>query len=213
MLLSPFIRKISLTAHITFSVGWLGAVAGFLALAIIGISSQDKQLVRSAYLAMEAIGWFVIVPFCIGSLLSGLIQALGTSWGLFKHYWVLSKFAVTVLSTIVLFLHMQPISFLSDMAEKSTFSDSDFRKLRIQLLANAGAALLVLLVLTTISVFKPWGRTSFGVRKQNGLREKLNSGEGLNKNKWRKYLLLGFIGLVIILFIVSHLMKGGLSHH
>lgn len=213
MLLSPFIRKISLTAHITFSVGWLGAVAGFLALAIIGISSQDKQLVRSAYLAMEAIGWFVIVPFCIGSLLSGLIQALGTPWELFKHYWVLTKFVVTVLSTIVLFLHMQPISFLADMAQKSTFSESDFRSVRIQLLADAGAALLVLLVLTTISVFKPWGRTSIGVQKQNELKEKFNSGEGLNNNKWPKYLLLGFIGLVIILFIVSHLMKGGLSHH
>jgi hypothetical protein len=213
MLLSPVIRKISLTAHITFSVGWLGAVAGFLALAITGISSQDKQLVRSAYLAMEAVGWFVIVPFCIGSLLSGLIQALGSPWGLLKHYWVLTKFVVTVLSTIVLFLHMQPINFLAEMAQKSTFSDSGFRNVRIQLLADAGAALLVLLVLTTISVFKPWGRTSISVREQNGLKEKLNSGEGLNKNKWRKYVLLGFIGLVIILFIVSHLLKGGLSHH
>jgi len=56
--------------HITFSVGWLGAVAGFLTLAIAGLTSQDAQMVRAAYLAMELIGWFVIVPASLGALLT-----------------------------------------------------------------------------------------------------------------------------------------------
>lgn len=213
MVLSPLFRKISLTAHIIFSVGWLGAVAGFLALAIIGISSLDKQLVRSAYLAMEAVGWFVIVPFCIGSLFSGIIHALGTKWGLFKHYWVLTKFMVTLMSTIILFLHMQPISFLADMAANSIFQDSDYYSLRIQLLADAGAALLVLLILTTISVFKPWGKTSFGVYKASNINIEPDLTKGSVQTSRTKYLLLGLVACVIILFIVLHLMKGGLRHH
>ncbi len=62
MTITPFFRKLGLTAHITFSVGWLGAVAGFLALAIAGLTSQDPQMIRSAYITMELIAWFVIVP-------------------------------------------------------------------------------------------------------------------------------------------------------
>jgi hypothetical protein len=74
----PHLRKVALTAHVVSSVGWLGAVAAFLALAVAGLTSQDAQMVRAAYLAMESIAWFVFVPLCVASLLTGLVQALGT---------------------------------------------------------------------------------------------------------------------------------------
>jgi hypothetical protein len=51
--MTPSLRKLLLTAHITFSVGWLGSVAAFLALAIVGLTSRDAQMARAAYLAME----------------------------------------------------------------------------------------------------------------------------------------------------------------
>src|SRR5215207_577011 len=101
MIMAPRLRKFTLTAHVAFSVGWLGAVAGFLALAIAGLTSQDAQKVRAAYLAMELIARFVIVPLNLASLLTGLVQSLGTKWGLFRHYWILVKLLITILSTIV----------------------------------------------------------------------------------------------------------------
>ena len=39
--MTPRVRKWALTAHIAFSVGWLGAVAGFLVLSIAGLTSRD----------------------------------------------------------------------------------------------------------------------------------------------------------------------------
>jgi hypothetical protein len=63
MTMTPRLRKLTLTAHVTSSVGWLGAVVAYLALAITGLTHPDAQLVRATYLAMELIGWFVIVPF------------------------------------------------------------------------------------------------------------------------------------------------------
>lgn len=51
--MTPRLRKFALTAHITSSIGWLGAIAAFLALAVAGLTSQDEQAVRAAYLAME----------------------------------------------------------------------------------------------------------------------------------------------------------------
>ena len=73
--------KRHLTVHITSTLSWLGAIGGFLALAIAGLRSNDLQLVRSTYLAMELIGWYVLVRYA--SLLTGLIMSLGTTWGYF----------------------------------------------------------------------------------------------------------------------------------
>ncbi len=99
MMMTPGVRKLALTAHVTFSVGWLGAVAGFLALALAGLTSEEAQRVRAAYMAMGLMGWLVIVPMSLASLLTGLVQALGTRWGLFQHYWVLVKFLMTLLAS------------------------------------------------------------------------------------------------------------------
>jgi len=170
MTMTPRLRKFALTAHVTSSVGWLGSVAGFLALAIAGLTSQDARMVRAAYLAMELTAWFVIVPLSLASPLTGLVQSLGTTWGLFRHYWVLVKFLITIPSTIVLLLHMRPITYLADVAAETTLSNADLRGLRIQLVVDAGAALLVLLVATTLSVYKPRGMTQYGRRKQHEQR-------------------------------------------
>ena len=165
-LLTPGLRKLALTAHVTTSVGWLGAVTGFLALAIAGLTSEDVQLVHGAYLAMKLTGWLVIVPLSIASLLTGLIQSLGTPWGLFRHYWVIIKLLITILATLLLLVHMQPIGHLARVVAETTLARGDLAGLRIQLVADAGAALLALLVTTTLSVYKPAGMTRHGQRTQ-----------------------------------------------
>lgn len=213
MTLTPFFRKLGLTVHITFSVGWFGAVAGFLALAIAGLTSENSQIVVSSYLCMELITWFVIVPACFGTLLTGVIQSLATQWGLFRYYWILVKFLLTIVATIVLLVHMQPISYMADVVAGTTMSDSDLRSLRIQLIADAGAALLVLLVSTTLSVYKPWGVTAYGQRRLNEQQKKVPSRKTAIKKSWLLYVLLGLMALVILMFIILHRMGGGLGRH
>jgi hypothetical protein len=170
MIMTPGLRKFALTAHVTASVGWLGAVGGFLALAVAGLASQDAQIVRAAYLGMELTAWFVIVPLSLASPLTGLIMSLGTTWGLFRHYWVLVKFLITIFATIVLLLHMQPIGHLARVVAETILSRGELSGLRIQLVANAGAAILALLVATVLSVYKPRGMTPYGWRKQHEQR-------------------------------------------
>jgi hypothetical protein len=167
MIMTPGLRKFALTTHVTASVGWLGAVGAFLALAIVGRSSQDPQTVRAAYLALPAITWFVIVPLTLAALLTGIVQSLGTTWGLFRHYWIVTKLLLTVLATILLLVHTQLIDRVATRAAEATLSTGDLRQSRMELVAKAGAALLVLLVVTTLSVYKPWGMTPYGLRKQN----------------------------------------------
>ncbi len=171
MTMTPRLRKFALTAHVTSSVGWLGAVVAFLALAVAGLTSQDAQMVRAAYLAMELIGWFVLVPLSLASLLTGLVQSLGTTWGLFRHYWVLFKLLITVLATIVLLMYMQTQFYLAGVAAETTLSSGDLSGLRDPSpVLHAGAGLLLLLVAVTLSVYKPRGMTRYGRRKQHERR-------------------------------------------
>lgn len=165
MVFPPRIRKFALTGHVTFSVGWMGAVACFLALAVAGLAGRDAQLVRGAYVALKVIGWFVLVPLSFASLLTGLIQALGTGWGLLSHYWILFKLVTTVIATALLLVHMQVAGHVAEAAASSDLTGGELAGMRVQLTADAGAALLVLLVAVALSVYKPRGMTRHGWRK------------------------------------------------
>lgn len=174
MTMTPRLRKLALTVHVASSVGWLGAVASFLALAVAGLTSPDAQVVRAAYVATEVTTWLVIVPLSVAALLTGLVQSLGTPWGLFRHYWVLAKLVLTLLATLLLLLHTQPIGYVAGVAAETALSGGDLPGLRIQLVADAGAALLVLLVTTALSLYKPRGMTRYGWRKQQEEERKVS---------------------------------------
>lgn len=165
MTLSPGWRKLALTVHVTASVGWFGAVASFLVLAVVGMTAADPDRVRAAYIGMEIIGWYAIVPSSFASLVSGLVQGLGTKWGVFRHYWVLVKLVINVLATIVLLAHMSAVSAVGDAAMRGPLADGDLRGLRVQLVGDAAAALAVLLVAIVLSIYKPRGVTRYGWRK------------------------------------------------
>ena len=166
MTMRPNVRKFVRTAHVIFTVGWLGAVAAFLALAIIGLTSPDIQMVRAVYLAMDLITRFVIVPLSLlPLLLTGPLLSLGTPWGLFRHYWILVKLVINILSTLILLIHLQPIRYMARVAADGTLSSAD-RGAQIQLVVAAGAGLVALLVATGLAVYKPRGMTAYGWRKQ-----------------------------------------------
>jgi hypothetical protein len=165
MPMTPPLRKLVLTAHVTFAVGWLGAVAAFLPLAIAGLTSQDVQIVRSAYIAMELIARFVIVPLSFAPLITGPLLSLGTPWGLFRHYWIVAKLLITLLSTIILMVHLQPINTLAAAAVQTSVLSADLRQMQVQMVIASAAALLALLVATALAVYKPRGMTPYGWRK------------------------------------------------
>ncbi len=161
--MTPGLRKFVLTAHVISSVGWLGAVVAYLVLAVTALTIQDAQTVRAAWIAMELTGWFVIVPLALASLSIGVVQALGTPWGLFRHYWVVVKFLLTVFATVILLLHMPTVSYFARLA---TGIDSATTFGLWGEILHAGGGLLVLLVNTTLSVYKPRGMTPHGWRKE-----------------------------------------------
>lgn len=161
MIMPPRLRKTVLTAHIASSVGWLGAVAAYLALDITAAAGTDIESVRSAYVAMALVVRYAVVPLALTSLLVAIVNALGTTWGLFRHYWVLMKLVLTLVAATVLLLEAPTVAQLADTAAAST----DPRDLP-GTLAHSVGGLVVLLTSLTLSVFKPRGLTRHGWRKQ-----------------------------------------------
>jgi hypothetical protein len=159
MTMSPSLRRAALALHVITSVGWIGAAAGYLALGVSAATSEEPLTIRAAWIGMEVIAWYAVIPLGVLALLSGLMMSLGTSWGLVRHYWVLFALVLTVLAIIVLILHMPAVVAGADLAR--TGDDSAVMALGGDVL-HPTLGLVVLVVVAVLNVFKPRGATGFG---------------------------------------------------
>lgn len=206
--MGPQLRKLALTSHVTMSVGWLGAVATFLVLAITGLTSTNEMTVRSAYLAMQITGWFIIVPLCLASFPTGLIISLGTPWGLFRHYWVVAKLVISVIATVLLLVHMQPVGHMARAVAETSLREGELAGLRMQLVADAIAASVALLAATAISIYKPWGLTPYGARALRRETDGISAREGMPAVL--KVAIVG--GSITVALVVLHHLFGPAGH-
>lgn len=161
------VRKLALLAHVTCSVGWLGAVFAFVPLAVAAVNSSEDSTARGAYLAADLLVRFVIVPLALGSVVTGVLSSLVSAWGLVRHYWVITKLVLTVVATVVLLLQIEPIGTAANrsaapgggpLPEAAGFS----------MLVHAIGGVVVLLAVTALAVYKPRGTTRFAARPARG---------------------------------------------
>jgi hypothetical protein len=214
--MTPRLQKFALLTHITFTVGWLGAIVPYLVLVIAGLTSPDVQLVRSASLSMELIGWYVLVPLSFAALLSGLVQSLFTPWGLFRHWWIVAKLALTVFAVVILFEHMREVSRVAQMARDAMVSSAHFRGDLI----HATGGLLVLVAALTLSVFKPWGMTPYGRRRaslpsaSSEVTPTRQPASVTGRSQWARIVTIHVAHVVVVaLLLVVILHITGFYHH
>ena len=225
MAFAPAARRFTFTTHVTSSVGWVGAVAVFLALAVIGLTSKDEATVRGAYLVMAPAAWFVLVPLAHASLFSGIVLSLGTSWGLIRHYWVAVKLVITVFSTVILMIYMGTFRQMAGIAADPMMDLEHVRN--ASPLLHAVLALALLLAATWLGVYKPFGVTPYGSRRMDERLSRFNlssaafsrnggprtaSTERIVTGRKELYLLVGIVSL-LLLFLIFHIISGGVGGH
>ncbi|MBY0307781.1 MAG: hypothetical protein K2Q09_03480 [Phycisphaerales bacterium] len=159
-------RKLTLTAHVAASVGWLGAAITYLALAVAALASGEHARAPAAYQILNLVGWWVILPLCVGALVTGVVQSLGTRWGVVRHYWVVAKLALTLVMTAVLLGHLPAVSYAASPVPSRSVALSGHGAMPMSTVIHAGGGVAALLAVTAISVFKPWGMTPIGRRCQ-----------------------------------------------
>lgn len=194
MTMSLSIRKLILTLHVITSVGWLGSVVAYIPVAAYVLTNQDAKIVQSTIQIMDLIVVFIVVPMAFASLITGIVLSLGTSWGLFRHYWVLLKFLLTCLAIFVLISYTQELREMASIASSIDMSVLQDR----EHIAHTIGGLLVLLVASILSVYKPKGLTKYGWRKRMKIKNKADT-TTYSRPRWIK--VTGITAIVMLLLI------------
>ena len=156
--LSPRQRKLALATHIVVSVGLLGIYAAMLILGTVAATTPDPETSGAGYRSLGILRG-VIPPAAGGVVVTGVILALGTPWGLFKHSWVVVKLALAVAAFPVSILVVFPAVRLAIAATSpaAPLTAPDLGSAPLLLIAASGAIVLMLGAATVIAVYKPWG--------------------------------------------------------
>ncbi|PNV73621.1 hypothetical protein BES34_016955 [Leptospira inadai serovar Lyme] len=166
---------------------------------------------------MDLIGRFMIIPLSVLSMLTGLVLAFWTQWGLVRYYWVFVKFVLGIFSSIGLVLHQYVA--IGEVAKKvaATATFSDPGRLGPQLIMDASLAILVLLIATVLSIYKPWGLTPYGLWEQ---RVQRNLEPPATRIKIRAELIrfglkisFALAAILIIIVAIVHLSSKGFGTH
>jgi hypothetical protein len=160
-------RRSLLVAHVAVSVSWLGLTVGLLTLAIAAFFTGDPTTAQAATRAMKIFGDWLIMPVALFSLLSGLVLALRTPWGLARHRWVWTKFWLTLITVALSVFSLRP--GIDQAAARGTVD--------IDLVVAPSVATATYLFVTAISVLKPWGR----MRRGRRLRRSSGVGKGVDE--------------------------------
>lgn len=148
------VRAALLTVHIATSVGWLGLNGALVALEVTCLRTGDPTEQAGMAAAMAVIATWVVIPVVFCALVSGLVLALSTPWGLVRHWWVLAKCGIAAALTAAGLVLMLP--------RLHQIVAGDGEPVGMQTLVGRSVALVLLLAATGLSVVKPWGKTPHG---------------------------------------------------
>ncbi len=155
--------KLLKTLHCMAAGCWIG---GGVALVVINLhnpsATLDGMLFGMNTASALADRWVVIIPGAMACLATGLIYSLFTGWGFLKHRWVLCKWLLAILCTLVgavwLGAWEEEMLELSEHLGNAALFDSAYQTVKTKHLLVSAAQILVLLLMVGISVFKPWSR-------------------------------------------------------
>ncbi|MGW3967318.1 hypothetical protein ACWED2_46405 [Amycolatopsis sp. NPDC005003] len=135
---SPRWRQAVVWLHVVSSVAWMSQ-----ALALVVLTSSGAPAMA------ERLDSVLLAPMANVSAFTGLLLAGATAWGYFRHWWVLTKFALTLAQLYAgIFLLSRA---LRDSADTSVVA--------WQQIAGASLMASALAFQAWLSVAKPWKKT------------------------------------------------------
>jgi hypothetical protein len=155
-------RRWLLSAHIIFTIAWLGTAFGFIVLGITAVNASDDATLKAAYLMMETLHDTLLWSSALGVLVTGILLSVLTQWGLFRFYWIIVKEFFTV---ICMGLGMFGLKGWTASVVALTNAEGlgalhnpqyilDHRLLFLGIVFET----IALSSMVIISVFKPWGQ-------------------------------------------------------
>ncbi|WP_217168407.1 DUF2269 family protein [Streptomyces sp. AC512_CC834] len=164
MKLSRPARRVSLVVHVVAAACWLGLTLGLLALGLTAATTASPVTVEASVRCMKLFADWLLLPLALLTLASGLVLALGTPWGLARHRWVFTKFWLTLATTTATVFALRPgvNSAVTAVAAGESLPDAG------DVLFGPVVSLSAYVLMTVISLLKPWGLTRRGRRLRAG---------------------------------------------
>ena len=114
MTFAPALRRFTFTTHVTSSVGWVGTVLVFFALAAIGLSGNNEHGSRS--LSRDGAG----VVHSRSTRTRGIVQRTRVvaryAVGRLRHYWIVIKLGITAFCTVILMIYTRTFQQMAGVA-------------------------------------------------------------------------------------------------
>ncbi len=150
-----------LMVHFISLACWLGGVASCIPLFGKADTGSFTQM-QFAYTHAKAIALHVIGWGGIGVFLSGLVLAVFTSWGLFRHRWVTLKFFLMIaLILFGMFFNEQKILgniTLLEQEKQLALTNPVFIHNHHLLKMGLWVSITGFMLVTALAVYKPWTR-------------------------------------------------------
>lgn len=158
-------RKLLLAVHLLFSGILLGCTAVFVILDLTALFARDQMTLEACYRIMHLLSRTSLRASTIGSVVSGILLSVFTSWGLLKFRWIVAKEALSlpVLALGLYGIYEWSLRGLRIVTANSseTWKDAGFQSDGLMLGTGIALQLLSVVLLYLLSVYKPGGRTGW----------------------------------------------------
>ena len=150
-----------LSAHLLFVTAWLGGGLCTLTLGITALFTTGPHLLNAISVFTETLDHAVIGIGAVGTILTGILLATLTQWGLIRFYWINAKELISILCIIVDLIAIrwnEQLIFLTATQGVQAFSNTLYLTDRTLLFVGLVFRIIVLSGVIVISVFKPWSQ-------------------------------------------------------
>jgi len=148
--------------HVVISAIWLGAACSALAIALYAMQRNNGDELYALRAVAKLIDDFAIIPSANVSLITGALLCWLTIWGFFKHYWVITKWIMTVtlisFGTIWLGPWVNAMTSISEVERSQALQNPLYVFDSRAMLIGGSIQIVSLVFIIFVSVLKPWGK-------------------------------------------------------
>ncbi|GAB3833702.1 hypothetical protein [Kribbella italica] len=148
--LSGRTRKLTLVVHIASVGSWLGLDVAMAVLVFTALGTGDVETKALCFRALELVTIWPMTISGLTCLVTGVLLAYGSKYGLVKYWWVVVKLGLNLLLSTLILIALRP--GVVDLAEKGAEGNA------VDLVFPPIVSPTLLMVAVVLSVFKPWGR-------------------------------------------------------
>ncbi|MFD1957374.1 hypothetical protein ACFSL6_25200 [Paenibacillus thailandensis] len=155
-------KSLLVAIHVIAVASWIGGTLGMLLLGLYLQSAENGEQLAYTLSSMEIIDENLLKYPALLSLLTGILLSVWTQWGLVKHYWVVIKLVLTVVTIMLGILYLNDwtasLGVLIEDTGLAALRSGQFRSTWLSIMIMGSFNLFCLVFMVFITYFKPFGK-------------------------------------------------------